>query len=161
MATTFVEGTKGSFEVESLMAIPLLSLLPKALKVVGKIVGVDIFNDAAQVLEAAQQDPAKAQELELALLEHERELRAFELEEVKTAMAESLAMINSEDKYTRRARPTGLYIAYGCTVALTLALIFQVKIDPVAVLTLMGPLFGAQSLYIHNRTREKMNGNHE
>ena len=142
------------------MAFPLLKVLPKVLQTIGKIIGVDIFSQAGEVLSNIQVTPEQEQELQKALMEHEKALRQFDLEEVKTAMTESLAMIQSEDKFVSRARPTGLYIAYACTAALTIALIFQVKIDPVAVLTLMGPLFGAQGLYIYNRTKEKMNGGH-
>jgi len=140
------------------MAFPLLKLLPTVLRTVGKVVGIDIFDKAADAITGVQLTPEQQAALEQAMLVHEREMRALSIEEMRTVMSESLAMISSSDKYVARARPTGLYIAYLCTLALVVALVAQVKIDPAAILTLMGPLFGAQGYYMHLRTKEKMNG---
>ncbi len=60
-----------------------------------------------------------------------------------------------EDRYVSRARPTGVYVAYLVCSGFALALILGVKIDPTAMLILIGPLIGGSAFYSHNRTKEK------
>lgn len=137
----------------------LLAFLPAVLKTLGGVLGIsDKVKVVTDALASADGSPELRAQLQQAFLGHEAEMRRLGIEELKAVMSESLAMISSPDKFVSRARPTGLYIAYISTLALIIALITQVPIDPVAILTLMGPLFGAQGYYIYNRTREKLNG---
>jgi len=80
-----------------------------------------------------------------------------------------LAAIRSEDRYVRRARPTGLYIAYTVTgllavVQSALLIIAAVKgapvvlIDTGVIVTMLLPLYGNAAYYQYNRTQEKLNG---
>lgn len=80
-----------------------------------------------------------------------------------------LAAIKSEDRYVRRARPTGLYIAYTVTglLAITQAVLLiiasvngteTVVLDTGFIATMLVPLYGNAAYYQYNRTREKMNG---
>ena len=140
------------------MGLPIVRIAAGVFRAAAKIVGVDVLNEAAKTVEALQMTPEQEQAFKVAVMEHERELRQLDIEEIKTAMGESLAMIGSSDKYISRARPTGLYIAYVCTAAMAVALIAGKHIDATAILTLMGPLYGAQGYYMHLRTKEKLNG---
>jgi len=137
---------------------PLLGLLPKLIKTAAGILGVDSVKDVVDTLQNNKLTPEQRVALETALQQHEKEMRALDIEELKQVMSETSLMIQSDDKFVKRARPTGLYVAYACSVAMTVALIAQVHIDPTAILTLMGPLYGAQGYYMHLRTKEKMNG---
>ena len=78
-----------------------------------------------------------------------------------------LAATKSEDKYVRRARPTGLYIAYAVTgilaltqTALLIIAVIQgtepIWLDTGAIATLLIPLYGNAMWYTHNRTKEKV-----
>lgn len=140
------------------MAFPLIGLLPKLLKTAGSILGVDSVKDVIDTLQNNKLTPEQRVQLELATKEYEKEMRQYDIEELKTVMSETSLMIQSDDKFVKRARPTGLYVAYACSIAMTVALIAHVKVDPTAILTLMGPLYGAQGYYMHLRTKEKMNG---
>jgi hypothetical protein len=77
---------------------------------------------------------------------------------MKEFVSEAIAEIGSNDKYVSRARPTGLYIAYTVTLAITAGLLLQVKMDLGPVISLLTPLFGAGGYYMFLRTKEKMNG---
>lgn len=136
----------------------LIDILSGAIKVVGKIIpGLgDKAKDVAEAIAGAPPELRAAMQAELH--EHEKAMKALSVEELKTVLSETQLMVQSDDKYIARARPTGLYIAYLCSVALAAALIFGVKLDAAAILTLMGPLYGAQGYYMHLRTKEKMNG---
>lgn len=135
------------------MPIPLLTLIPGVLKTVARVLGGnDVLKQAAETLENVAIPPEKLVEMQLALQAHEEKMMAL-------ANQESLAMIASEDKYVARARPTGLYLFYGCSVALIIAHIAGVKIDPTFVWSVLAPLGGTGGLYIWKRTTEKMNGN--
>lgn len=140
------------------MGFPLIGLLPKILKAAGSILGVDSVKDIVDSLQNNKFTPEQRLQLELAMNEQVKELRQLDIEELKTVMSETSLMIQSDDKFVKRARPTGLYVAYACSVAMTIALIAKIHIDPTAILTLMGPLYGAQGYYMHLRTKEKMNG---
>lgn len=140
------------------MGIPILKALPGLFKAIGKITGIDIIDKAADALLGHNLSPEQELALQQAVMEHELAVRQINIEELKTVMAESQLMIQSDDKYVKRARPTGLYIAYLCSIGLTIALIAGVKVDSAAILTLMAPLYGASGYYMHLRTKEKMNG---
>lgn len=132
-----------------------LDLLPGVLKAVAKILGIGKLSEAADALSNAQVTPEQKLELQKALVE----FRQLDVEELKTVMTEALAEIQSTDKYVSRARPTGLYLFYIVSAGLATALILGVKIDPTAVLTILGPLAGVGGTYVYRRTTEKLNGN--
>src|SRR2546425_12979333 len=64
------------------------------------------------------------------LLVHEKEMAQINLDTLKSLLSESLAEIQSPDKYVARARPTGLYIFYLVSAAIAIGMLFGVKIDP-------------------------------
>lgn len=134
----------------------LLALLPEVLKVVGKVTGLSVFGNASTALTGLQLPPEKQVELQEAVLVHEQQMKALSIEEMKTAMSEGLAMIASPDKYVARARPTGLYIFYLVSAAIAIGMLFGVKIDPTAVLTILGPLAGVGGTYVYQRSQEKI-----
>ena len=150
------------------MGIPIISLLPKLLKAVASITGLDKLADAGNLLETAQIPPEKQAELELATLEFKKEMRGFDLEEVKQMVNESVAMITSPDKYTSRARPTMLYAATAITsflvivVGVTIFKAVHIDLGAIgAIVSLMTPLWGAGGFYIYKRTQEKLNGSND
>lgn len=137
----------------------LLGLLPGVLKTIGRVLGLGAATEVGKALENLQIPPEKQAELRLALLSHEADMKQLNIDEMKQAMSESLAMIQSSDKFVSRARPTGLYIFYTISAALAIGMIFGVKIDPAAILTILSPLAGVGGLYVYKRTQEKVNGN--
>lgn len=141
------------------MALPLLALLPAALKTIAKITGLDIVGKAGDVLASTQLSPEKQAELQQAMLAHEAQMKALGIEEMKAAMSESMVMLGSDDKYVKRARPTGLYIFYAITAAIAVGMLLGVEIDPTAVLTILAPLAGVGGTYVYRRTTEKLGGN--
>lgn len=141
------------------MAVPLLSLVPKIFRTVGGILGLNSITDIVDAVSNNRLTPEQRVALDVALKEHEKEMRALDIEELKTVLSETNLMIASGDKYVARARPTGLYVAYVISIALTAALVYGTKIDAAAILTICAPLYGAQGYYMHLRTREKLNGN--
>jgi len=141
------------------MAFPLLGLIPGILRTIASITGLSPVKEAADAIQNAQLSPEKLAELQEALQRHELAMKALSVDELKTAVSESVAMITSPDKYVSRARPSGLYAAYAISTALAVALVFGVKIDAAAILTLMGPMYGAASVYVWRRTSEKLGGN--
>lgn len=136
----------------------LLSILPGVLKTAAKLLGVDI-EGAAKAIVGETLTPEQQVIVEQGLRAHEEEMKRLSIEELKAAMSEGMAMIASPDKYVSRARPTGLYIFYGVSAAIAVGMLFGVKIDPTAVLTILGPLAGVGGTYVYNRTREKLKGN--
>lgn len=141
------------------MAFPLLGLLPTILKTIGRVTGLSVVNDAAEALTKAQFSPEQQAQLQSELLRHEAAMKQLSIDEMRTAMSESLAMISSADRYVSRARPTGLYIFYGVSSAIAVGMLFGVKIDPTAVLTILAPLAGVGGTYVYSRTREKLGKN--
>lgn len=139
----------------------LVSLLPGVLDTLGGITGLDVLKKAADALKGVP--PEKRLELELAIMQHERELRSLALAEMQTEIQAKVDLMKAElaqeDKYVSRARPTGLYISYLVSLGLAAAVIAGVRIDTAAILTLLGPLMGFSGWYAYNRTREKLNGN--
>ena len=135
----------------------LLSLLPGVLKTAAKLLGLDI-ESAAKAIVGETLTPEQQVTLENGLRAHEEEMQRLSIEELKTVMSEGMAMIASPDKYVSRARPTGLYIFYGVSASIAIGMLFGVKIDPTAILTILGPLAGVGGTYVYQRTREKLNG---
>jgi hypothetical protein len=141
------------------MAIPLLSLIPGVLKTIARVAGIDIFDKAADALKNLNLSPEKQLELQNSMQTHEAEMERLNIEAMKVAMQESLAMVASEDKFVKRARPFGLYSFYLASLALVAAQIAGAAIDPAAILTILAPLAGVGGTYIYKRTQEKLNGN--
>ncbi len=137
----------------------LAGLLPTILKTVGKITGINLISDAGDALDKAQLTPEQKVALNTALAEHEEKMAQVDLETLKTVMSESLAEIESPDKFVARARPTGLYVAYVGTLGIIVATIFGVKIDSGALITLLAPMWGQAAWYTQKRTQEKVAGN--
>jgi len=141
----------------------ILNLIPGILKTIGNITGIKIFGDASNALIGAQLSPEQQAQLETALQAHEAEMAQINLDSFKTAMSEALAEVQSTDKYVSRARPTGLYIFYLVSGAIAVGMLFGVKLDPTAVLTILGPWAGVGGTYVYQRTQEKVaalrNGN--
>lgn len=135
----------------------ILSLLPGVLKTAAKVLGVDIEGAAKAIVGNTLTSEQQAS-LTAGLREHEEEMKRLSIEELKVLMSEGMAMIASPDKYVSRARPTGLYIFYGVSAAIAIGMLFGVKIDPTAVLTILAPLAGVGGTYVYQRTREKLNG---
>lgn len=141
------------------MGIPLLGLIPKIIKTAASILGVDSVKDVIDAIEGHKLTPEQQLALETATLEYQKDMRALDIEELKALLSEPLAMLASSDKFVSRARPTGLYIFYAVSSAIAIGMLFGVKIDPTAVLTILGPLAGVGGTYVYKRTQEKMNGN--
>lgn len=137
----------------------LLGLLPGILKTVGKVLGIGKLNEAADELTKAQIPADKQAEIQQALIAQVAQIRQLDVDELKQVMSEALAEIQSPDKYVSRARPTGLYLFYLVSAGLATAIIFGIKIDPTAVLTILGPMAGVGGTYVYRRTTEKLNGN--
>lgn len=136
----------------------LLGLLPDALKVLGKALGIGVLTDAGNAIASASLNPDQQIAMQKALQDHETQLAQINLDAFKTAMSESLAEIQSGDKFVSRARPTGLYIYYVVCLAIIGALIAGIKLDATAILTIVAPLAGTGGFYIYNRTQEKVAG---
>lgn len=124
-------------------------------QVVGNIFGSE------QPTEEDKANIAKAEAVVIAQIQAELEEKRLGIEEIKVFISESLAMINSSDKFTSRARPMGVYAATLITTMLAIGLMFEIKIDTVAILTLLAPLWGNAAYYTKSRSDEKratMNG---
>lgn len=148
------------------MGIPLLGLIPKIIKTAASILGVDSVKDVVDAIEGNKLTPDQRVALDAATKQYALEMRGFDIEELKASLSESIAMIQSSDKYTSRARPTMLYAATGVTVLLCLAIgiavLRSVHIDlgiAGIISSMLLPLWGAAGWYVHSRTKEKMNGN--
>ena len=141
------------------MGLPIIGWLPKVIKAAASILGVDSVKDVVDAIENNKLTPEQRVKIAEMAASHEEELRRLDIDEMKSAMSEYIAMISSSDKYVSRARPTGLYIFYTVSAALAVAMMFGVKLDPTAILTLLSPLAGVGGLYVYKRTSEKMNGN--
>lgn len=140
------------------MGFPIIGIAAKIIKAAAGVLGVDSVKDVVDAIQGNKLTPEQRLAIETATQEHEKEMRQLDIEELKEVMSETSLMIQSNDKYVARARPTGLYVAYSCSIAMVIALITGTHIDAAAILTLMGPLYGAQGYYMHLRTKEKMNG---
>jgi hypothetical protein len=133
-----------------------LNLLKGAAKAIGEIAGVDL----SSILGMKEEDLSPEQRALLA--SHEVALRELAFKELETEINAKVDLmkteIKSEDPYVRRARPTGLYISYICSLALVGAVVAGVDVDPTAILTLLGPLMGFSGWYSYNRSQDKKNG---
>jgi len=140
--------------------VNLLALIPGVLKTLGGVLGIgDKVKAVTDAIESAQGSPELRAQLEQSLRAHEEEMQRLSIEELKAIMSESMAMIASPDKFVSRARPTGLYFFYGVSTAIAVGMLFGIKIDPTAILTIIGPLAGVGGTYVVQRTREKLKGN--
>ena len=145
------------------MAFPLLGLLPGILRALAKAVKLPILGEAADALSNTTLTPEQTAAAQEALQRHQEAMKALSVDELKAvvqaAMAENVAMVQSEDKFVKRARPFGLYAFYGITAAVALAQVFGQHIDAVAIMATLGPLGGAAGTYIYRRSSEKLGGN--
>src|SRR5207302_5653713 len=107
----------------------IFSFLPAILKTVGSVLGLNAVSAAGDALASTQLTPEQSVALQSALAVHEEAMAKISLDELKTVMSESLAEIESPDKFTSRARPTGLYMAYAGTSAIIAATIAGVHMD--------------------------------
>ena len=99
----------------------LLTLLPGALKAIGGLLGIGPkVQEVISAIEGASGSPELRAQLQAALFSHEAEMKRLSIEEMRTAMSEGLAMIASPDRYVSRARPTGLYIFYAVSAAMSI-----------------------------------------
>lgn len=148
------------------MGFPLISVLGKLVKIAGNVLGVDSVKDVVDAFENNKLTPEQKAALEAGLREHEEAMEQFSLERMKLAVQESVALIQSPDKFVSRARPTMLYAATVVVMFLAVCIgIVLVKHTPIdwgvvgAMTSLLAPLFGAGGYYIGQRTKEKLNGN--
>ena len=138
------------------------SILGDVLNVAGSVTGIGILKDAATALNGANIPPEQQEQIQEALMKHQEVMGQQRIDELKEFISESLAEINSSDKYTSRARPTGVYAATLITTILAVGMLWGVKLDTGAVATLLVPLWGSAAYYTYNRTQEKIsNGNHQ
>ncbi|MCI0349106.1 MAG: hypothetical protein L0Z53_06735 [Acidobacteriales bacterium] len=136
----------------------ILDILGPVIKLAGKALGLG--GKAQELADALSGAPPEVRaQLARDLQEHERAMKALSIEELKTLLSEPLAMIQSEDRFVKRARPFGLYTFYVASVVLVVAQIAGATVDPAAILTILGPLAGVGGTYTYMRTREKLNGN--
>jgi hypothetical protein len=140
------------------MGIPLLGLIPKIIKTAASILGVDSVKDVVDAIENNKLTPEQRIALDTAAKQFEIESRQLDLEQMKQFVAEAVAEIQSPDKFTSRARPSGLYFAYVLSALVIVAQIFHIQIDRALVAEVMLPMYGAGGYYMFLRTKEKMNG---
>jgi len=140
------------------MAFPLLGLLPSILKTAARITGLSVLKDAGEALATAQLTPEQQAQLQEATQRHEAAMKQLSIDELRTVMSESLTMLQSEDRYVKRARPTGLYAFYAVCTAACVAIVLGVEVDATALLTVLAPLGGVTGTYVWARTKERLNG---
>lgn len=132
----------------------LLGLLPKALGVIasqfhGKT--ADAIVEAASAIDGRKGDP----ELQKALASLDLEALKLDAQVVAEGELTDRAMIESEDLFTKRARPMATYAAIAFTGAIVVATILCVHMDTALVISLLAPLWGHAGFYAHLRTKEK------
>lgn len=138
----------------------IFDIVKGVLKTAARVAGLDLGNpgkgsvleNAVEVLERMKDTP----EMRDAIREHEREMKALSIEELKVVLSENLAMLQSEDKFVARARPTGLYFFYFLSGLLIIAHILGKTLDPTFVWSVLGPLGSVGGLYVWKRTQEKV-----
>ena len=135
----------------------LLALLPRVLKTVAKIAGVDV-DPIINAITGDNLPPEKRVELETAIMNHELEIKKLDVAALTTLVDEAKAATMSEDKFVRRARPFGLYVAYLFTLMMAVGILFHIVEEGMWTLIsgMMVPLYGNAVYYTHNRTKEKM-----
>ncbi len=134
----------------------ILSIIPGILRTIGSVLGIGKATEVATSLEQMTLTPDQRATLQAAMAEHELQLKQLSIDELKAVMSESLAEIQSSDKFTSRARPFGVYVACLITTGLAAAIIAGVHLDTGAVVTLIAPLWGQTAWYTYQRTREKL-----
>ncbi len=137
----------------------LLSVLKPILQTVGTVTGIGVFKDAADAIggdEMQKLPPETQAALEASLEKHEEAMRGFDTEDLKTVVSEAVAEIASPDKFTSRARPFCVYCAGVLTLSMGGAMMFGVRFDTGAMVTLMTPLWGNSMYYVYQRTQEKL-----
>ena len=130
----------------------LLGGLAKEIPVVGGLVS-DLLMKTDE--ELAKLPPEQRVNFEL-------QLKQLSLQEFQTEINAKVDLMKAElaqeDKYVKRARPTGLYIFYVAALTVTVALVAGVSMDTGAILTILGPLGGYGGWYSFNRSQDKRNG---
>lgn len=141
------------------MGIPLLGLIPKIIKAAAGILGVDSVKDVVDAIEGNKLTTDQRVALDAAAKQYEVEMRQIDTEQMKQFVSEAVAEITSPDKYTSRARPTGLYMAYALSLLVAIAMIAKIPIDRALIAEIILPMYSAAGYYMFLRTKEKMNGN--
>lgn len=141
------------------MGIPLLGLIPKIIKTAASILGVDSVKDVVDAIEGNKLTPDQRVALDTAAKTYEVEMRQIDTEQMKQFVSEAVAEITSSDKYTSRARPTGLYMAYALSLLVAIAMIAKIPVDRALIAEIILPMYSAAGYYMFLRTKEKMNGN--
>lgn len=150
------------------MAFNPISLITGAVSAGAKLVK-EITNLADTVSTTAEEKMGLINSAEEAVHAFNIKLEELSNDAFRGLVSLELAALKSPDKYVRRARPTGLYIAYAVTgvLALTQSVMLIIAAvngaDPIwmdtgAVATLLLPLYGNAAYYQYNRTQEKLNG---
>lgn len=134
----------------------LLSLLPKVLQTVARIAGIDVTPIVSAI---SGLPPEKKLELETAIMNHELEMQKLDVAALSQLVDEAKAATTSEDKFVRRARPMGLYVAYLITAIIAIGVLLNlVKQETWPLIAeIILPLYGNAAYYSHNRTKEKIN----
>lgn len=142
------------------MAFPIISWIPKIIKTAANILGVDSVKDVVDALENNKLTPDQRVALDAASKQFELEMRQIDVQQMQQFVTEAVAEINSGDKYTARARPTGLYMAYFLSGLIVVAsVVFKVEIDRALIAEIILPMYSAAGYYMYLRSKEKMNGN--
>ena len=150
------------------MAFNPISLITGAVSAGAKLVK-EITGFADQISTTAEEKMTLVNNAQEAVHAFNIKLEELSNDAFKGLVSLELAALQSGDKYVRRARPTGLYIAYTVTGLLALvqsALLILaavqntdvIWIDSGAIATMLLPLYGNAAWYVYNRTKEKMNG---
>ena len=146
------------------------NILSGVLDIAGSITGIGILKEASKALSDSDISPEQQTQIQNALMKHEEVMAQIDIqarqqanEEMKTFITESVAEINSSDRYTSRARPTGVYCAILITIGLAFAvvwcMIYNIPIEVGAIgeiTSLIVPLWGSAAYYTQKRTEEKV-----
>lgn len=145
-----------------------LAFIPGALRLVSNVVGggaKKALLDTAEVVGGLSLTPEQQAALASELHEFEGKMRGFDVDVTKAAIASETAMIQSEDKYVSRARPTAVYAAVlftgtvVTTVEIMLLRVMHVDWSVIGSITaLITPMWGAVGYYFGQRTKEKLGG---
>lgn len=139
------------------MSVDIKATLAGVLRTIGSVVPfakapADIL---AKVLDGSTAlTPQEQAAVSAALAEHEKNMLTAFQTDADVAKVE----LASSDKYTSRARPTGLYVAYLVTLALVAATVLGKHFDTGAITELILPCWGYGGYYAYSRTQEKKAG---
>lgn len=144
----------------------LLGLLPGLLRTVGQVTGLPLLSQAADAIGGAPPlSPEQQAAMQSALQAHEEKLRELGIEQskvdtdaLKALLAESIAMIQSSDRFVSRARPSQLYAFVAVNLVIVPALIFgwhpdQVQMEAIGFVEVA--LGGNAAWYQKLRTEDK------